>query len=292
VTIEFNHFGPPKPGMKGSQIKDRSAGTVVRYNYIEQSPAGWDLDLVDPQNGWDALGSKNTYKQTFVYGNIVVNNDVTRFPDYVHWNQDSTLAGHGRAEIADGKLLFYDNTILNIGNVEDYAAGVWWPFNFTWGGFDCAAQSPTGLVDLRNNIIASLPRTAGHSPAPAQFGFCNGNFNFGTNWVSLGWTSKTTGAVTGTGNLVSPVDNVPAFVSVPSDLHLMTTSSARNIGSELASETTNNYLALNLAPTRQYVYNQKAGPRPSSGAGSDAGAFSFNPSLLQPPTDVLIVKIP
>jgi hypothetical protein len=290
VTIEYNRFGPPKVGMKGSQIKDRSAGTVIRYNYIEQSPAGWDLDLVDPQNAWDALGVKNTFTQTFVYGNILVNNDVSRFPDYVHWNQDSTLTGHGRAEISGSKLLFYNNTLMNIGNLEDYGSGVWWPFNFTWGGFDCSSTSPVGIVDVRDNIFASLPRTPGHQPAGVQFGFCDGNFAFGANWVSIGWTTKSSGSVTGVANIVAPSVNDPGFVSVPSDLHLSLASTARSIGTALAAEVKSNFLTLDLTPTVQYVYHQKITNRPSSGPGSDAGAFAFIGTQISAPTNLRIVK--
>jgi hypothetical protein len=46
VTIEYNRYGPARAGMQGSQLKDRSAGTVIRYNYIEASGGGWMLDLV------------------------------------------------------------------------------------------------------------------------------------------------------------------------------------------------------------------------------------------------------
>ncbi len=48
MILEFNRFGPMKSGATGSQIKDRSAGTVIRYNYIEQ-PQGYMMDLVEPR---------------------------------------------------------------------------------------------------------------------------------------------------------------------------------------------------------------------------------------------------
>jgi hypothetical protein len=65
-------FRPQRSGGNGSQIKDRSAGTVIRYNRIETSN-GWFFDLVEPENSWDVLGSRSTYKQAFVYGNVIVN---------------------------------------------------------------------------------------------------------------------------------------------------------------------------------------------------------------------------
>jgi hypothetical protein len=63
VVYEYNHFGHMRAGARGSQLKDRSAGTIVRYNYIEGSPSGWMLDLVEPENGYQALASRAAYKQ-------------------------------------------------------------------------------------------------------------------------------------------------------------------------------------------------------------------------------------
>lgn len=35
ITYEYNHFGPLRTGCIGNNLKDRSAGTVIRYNWIE-----------------------------------------------------------------------------------------------------------------------------------------------------------------------------------------------------------------------------------------------------------------
>jgi hypothetical protein len=96
VLIEGNHFGTVRSGMFGSQIKDRSAGTVIRYNYIEQAPSSWDIDLVEPQEGAPVLEASPRYKQAFVYGNIIVNTIAPDNFDVVHWNEDHYI-GDGRA---------------------------------------------------------------------------------------------------------------------------------------------------------------------------------------------------
>src|SRR4029453_10639399 len=79
-TYEYNHFGPMRAGAMGSQLKDRSAGTVIRYNYIERSPSGWMIDLVEPENGYAALGARPTYRQTFVYGNVLISTGTSNVP--------------------------------------------------------------------------------------------------------------------------------------------------------------------------------------------------------------------
>jgi hypothetical protein len=270
VLIECNHYGAERPGTLGSQIKDRSAGTVIRYNHIEQSPAGWDLDLVEPQEGWPTLGSLATYRQAFVYGNLIVNRGVDQ-PNLVHWNEDHQ-AGQGRATLSGGKLFFYDNTVVTIADQADL--GAFDVFNVTWGGYDCPPGSLAGVIDVRNNVFASLPRTAG-APVPAlRFGYCGQeNLAFGRNWVSPGWTAH--GAtVTGAGDLVSPAGDDPGFVAAGSDdFHLTAASSAAGIGGALAPEVTSNSLGLDLTPVLQLTGDGGTTARSASGAGSDAGAF-------------------
>src|SRR5262249_15817069 len=47
IVFQNNRFGRLRPGSKGLNLKDRSAGTVVRYNWIEGGARL--LDLVEPQ---------------------------------------------------------------------------------------------------------------------------------------------------------------------------------------------------------------------------------------------------
>jgi len=273
VVIEYNHYGQVKTGALGNQIKDRSAGTIVRYNYIEQSPQGWDLDLVNPQNSWPVLGSLPTYGHDFVYGNIIVN--LILGQDFVHWNEDDQ-SGQGRANQANGMLAFYDNTIVVVANQSD-TYGSLDLFNETWGGYDCSSGTLPGVIDQRNNIYASLPRTAGSAGVPLQFGYCGQeNLNFGTNWISPGWSLWKQGkaAATGTASLVSPAGDDPGFVNAAgNDFHLAAGSSALGIGGALAPAVTSNPEGLDLTPVLQYVANQTVETRSASGVGSDVGAF-------------------
>ena len=273
VTIEYNHYGAMKTGALGSQIKDRSAGTIIRYNYIEQSPQGWDLDLVNPQNSWAVLGFLSAYGHDFVYGNIIVDKSLGQ--DLIHWNEDDQ-SGHGRANQASGTLAFYDNTVVLVANQSDIYGSLDL-FNETWGGFDCPSGALPGVIDQRNNIFASLPRTAGSAVVPLQFGYCGlENLSFGANWVSPGWSLWKHGAASATGaaGIVSPSANDPGFVNAAgNDFHLTAAASASGIGGALAPAVTSNPEGLDLTPVLQYVTDQQVQTRSTDRAGSDVGAF-------------------
>jgi parallel beta helix pectate lyase-like protein len=296
TIYEYNYYGPQRSGAWGSDLKDRGAGTVIRYNYFDSAPSGWLIDLPEPENGWDALGfSNNEYKQVFIYGNVFVNNG-NYSPNYFHWDEDHYAQGttnptgqHGRAAIAGGRLFFYNNTVLTIGNQSDFGyAASFHLFNTTYGGYECnPSGARPGIVDVRNNIFAVLPRTAGQPIPIQQFAYCDDqNFNFGVNWVSPGWVTNTSGSVTGLSNIFSPAGNDPGFVNIgTNDLHLTTGSSALNIAGPLAPEVINNYMGLDLTPIAQHVFRQLTEVR--SGL-TDLGAYQYNPSVpdTAPPTVV------
>ena len=273
VIYEYNRFGPMRPRALGSQLKDRSAGTVIRYNYIEASPSGWMIDLVEPENGYAALGLKASFEHTFVYGNVLVSRGATvNGPNLVHWNEDHQQQ-RGRAVRPGSKLLFYHNTVVVVANQGDFNSVH--VFNTTWGGYDCPPATPAGVVDIRNNIFAALPRTPGARTPIMRFAYCRDtNLAFGPNWASPGWVSGTTGTLAGSASIVSPVNNSPGFLST-TDFHLARGSSASGIGGALAPEVVSNALGLSLVPTLQYVEHQAVTKRVWSGTGSDAGAFEL-----------------
>jgi hypothetical protein len=281
VIYEFNRFGPMRDGARGSQLKDRSVGTIVRYNYMEASPSGWMMDLVEPENSYDALGPLPAFAQTFVYGNVLISTSATQAPNLVHWNEDHQR-GVGRAVQATGRLFFYHNTVLVIADSSTFPE--FHIFNTTWGGYDCPPTSALGIIDIRNNILASMPRTAGTRAPAVRFVYCRQtNLTFGANWVSPGWQTGSTASVTGASKLVFPPDNSPGFVSA-TDLHLTAASSAARIGTALAPEVMNDSLGQSLVPTQQYVPHQQVTTRPRSGAGSSAGAFEVTrPPMRSPP---------
>jgi len=70
VIFQGNRFGPQRPGARGNQIKDRSAGTIVRYNWIEGG--AHLLDLVEPEEALPMLRKDERFHTTYVYGNVFI----------------------------------------------------------------------------------------------------------------------------------------------------------------------------------------------------------------------------
>src|SRR6185436_4112145 len=68
IRFEGNYLGRLLTGAGGNNLKDRSAGTVIRYNWIEGGNR--QLDLVD---GEDSIAIRNDpgYHSAYVYGNIL-----------------------------------------------------------------------------------------------------------------------------------------------------------------------------------------------------------------------------
>jgi hypothetical protein len=270
VTIEYNHYGPTRAGMLGSQLKDRSAGSVIRYNYIEASGGGWMLDLVEPENGWGALGSRATYAQDFVYGNVF--NNKLHSQNTIHWNEDH-YGGIGRATVPGGKLSFYANTMATVANASDM--GHYFLVNPNWGAYDCPTVPLPAVIDVRNNIIAALPRTPGSAVPAMQLGYCGSeNFSLGKNWMSPGWYTSG-GTVAGAANMFVPAINDPGFVNLAGDdYHILPGSSPTGIGQALPGNIVTNATGMDQTPTQQYVYHTQVTARASrGGAGSDLGAF-------------------
>ena len=71
IVFQDNHYGALRPGADGNNLKDRSGGLVVRYNWIENGNR--QLDLVETDH--DELVADPRYNETFVYGNVLVESD-------------------------------------------------------------------------------------------------------------------------------------------------------------------------------------------------------------------------
>lgn len=78
--VEGNYFGPPTPSQTSvAQLKARSTGTVVRYNWFNSSHR--TLDIVEAQDAipdwmyrnYSADEILRYYRSSYVYGNVFVN---------------------------------------------------------------------------------------------------------------------------------------------------------------------------------------------------------------------------
>lgn len=105
ITYQYNFFGPLRSGAGGNNLKDRSAGCVIRYNWIESG--GRQLDLVD--SGDPAVYGLSSYNSTFVYGNVLVEPAGAGNSQIVHYGGDTGTTSRYRK----GTLYFYNNTVIS-----------------------------------------------------------------------------------------------------------------------------------------------------------------------------------
>ena len=105
ITFQYNVYRALRSGSNGSALKDRSAGTVIRYNWIEDGNR--QLDLVDAT--LPSIFSDPRYRETFVYGNTLIEVVNTNNNQIVSYGGDSGNTLNYRK----GTLYFYNNTVVS-----------------------------------------------------------------------------------------------------------------------------------------------------------------------------------
>jgi len=241
MVYQFNYFGPLRAGCLGNNLKDRSAGLVVRYNWIESGNR--QLDLVDAEDSL-TLVNDPSYRQTFVYGNLLIEPDGAGNSQIVHYGGDSGDTSIYRK----GTLYFYNNTIVSTrtGNTT--------LFRFSTNDETC---------DCRNNIVWTT--ASGDHLALVN---AAGMLRLTNNWLKSGWVASHSG-LTGTidndgGNLAG---DSPGFVDAANqDYHLVRQSPCVNTGAALAPGA--------YAPDYQYVKHRLFEVRPADGK-LDLGALEL-----------------
>lgn len=157
ITFEYNHYGPLCDGCEGNNLKDRSAGTVIRYNWIESGNR--QLDLVESDHA-ELVGAES-YARTFVYGNVLIEPEGAGNSQILHYGGD----GDDLDAYRKGTLYFYFNTVVSLrsGNTtvfrlstEDESV---WAFNNVFSvaaeGSSLAVSAGSGQVRLTQNWMPS-----------------------------------------------------------------------------------------------------------------------------------------
>jgi hypothetical protein len=260
ITFQYNHFGPLTAGSLGSNLKDRSAGTVIRYNLIDGG--AHLLDLVNPQDSAPQATQDPNFHQTYVYGNILVNGvDAPVSALMIHYGGDDG----NTATYRKGTLYFYNNTVVVQANQST-----------SWRVVLFQLETNDESVDARNNIVYCGPATAGATKTELTLMNTAGNATFGVNWVSPGWVASRsrvpfTGTISGTGNFISNTANNPGFINLAGgDYHLAAGSQAIDAGTAQASGVSETY-----AVTEQYQAPQTETARTVQGKAIDLGAFEY-----------------
>jgi hypothetical protein len=104
IRFEGNCYGPLRTGAGGNNLKDRSAGTVIRHNWIEGGNR--QLDLVESE----ALHALPSYSTTYVYGNVLVERGDEGNNQILHYGGDGGDTDFYRK----GTLHFFHNTVVSV----------------------------------------------------------------------------------------------------------------------------------------------------------------------------------
>ena len=275
VVYEFNFYDLPKAGATCSQLKDRSAGQVIRYNYILQ--AGHHLDLVEAQDGATVFLSLPGYRESFVYGNIFyMTKPLPAEENFIHYAYDGVPANS-----RDGVLYLYHNTFVIERDYNEAYRIVLLKLN------------GRNAVDFRNNIVVNKPVTALQTNPLLGLTYNGGTVISGVNWVSPHWANcrdgvgSCTSIVTGTERFYTPVSAWvdPGFADIAArNFSLLPTSTAIGRAGPLAPAVTSNSLGMDLTPVCQYAGTKAHTIRPGV---RDLGAFE-RASLVIAPSSVVL----
>ena len=210
TVIEFNHYGPLRAGADGNGPKDRSVGTVVRYNRIDEGAHA--IDLVEAEDFPGYALKDPAYRTTFVYGNQIKKSG--NAGSFIHYGGDhfgsTPGANWGEPLFRKGTLYFFNNTVYVTGSsaelfqldTTEERAEV---FNNI---FVFADSVPVGQRSMR------AARDVGAAWTPG------GILNLGRNWISSGWADSDVNHPV-KGQLLGAA-NVPTGASAPIDLTSMT----------------------------------------------------------------------
>ncbi len=208
IVFQYNRFGPLRDGCLGNNLKDRSAGTVIRYNWIEGGNR--QLDLVETD--YEELASLPAYRSTRVYGNFLIEPEDAGNRQICHYGGD----GGDESLYRKGVLYFYHNTLVSLRSDRTTLLRL---------------STNDETCDCRNNILYTLHDGTGLAMLDAT-----GLLRLRANWTKPGWKGSH-GTLTGTildegGNLSGAS---PEFLSeVEQDYRLAPASACIDAGTALA----------------------------------------------------------
>jgi len=246
ILYQYNHFTPQREGCLGSNLKDRSSGNIIRYNWIEGGNK--QIDLPDSSDR-DEIMLDPRYKETFVYGNILIEPDGDGNPEMVTYGGDMGDPSKYRK----GTLYFYNNTVISHRSDE-------------W--FLIKLKTNDESADVRNNIIYGT----GPGELCAMSGWC-GTLWMSHNWLKRGWRyshagTEFQGRVIIDGIQITGDD--PGFADFEAqDFHLAADSPCIDAGMPLAEAAAGRFEV-----DMQYVKHRAVEERPVD-AVIDIGAYEY-----------------
>ncbi|MEY4765822.1 MAG: hypothetical protein RI907_2495 [Pseudomonadota bacterium] len=257
VVYEFNRVGPLRSNARGNALKDRSVGTVVRYNHLIEGARA--LDLVEPEDMPDTAQAHLSEQATYIYGNLIVKNGDSG--TVVHYGGD-----HQGSEsmFRAGPLYFFHNTV--------YMTGGWSRL------FQLSTTRQT--AEVFHNVLAGAPgiELGLRAGQDVDAGWTTGGvLHLGRNFIQSVWWPGASpwhpvaGTLTGTELLLSTTAPTLAAGSYLPLAGSLLVDAATTVSADLQA-------VLNAHPVNQTFDATLAGaPQPVArtvrGAAADLGAF-------------------
>ena len=248
ATFQFNRFGPLRKDCQGVNFKSRAAGTVFRYNWVQ----GGSHCINIPESRTKAVLDDPGYRQTFVYGNVLIKDDR-------HANNQVIQYG---GELGDpnwyrkGVLYFFNNTVI---------------VDRSMGTVLFHVSTPDETVDCRNNIFYQA-RKGGNLAVLAK----SAKIHVQNNWFSDNWRMTFQSHPSPTLLALNHSGTDPGFRdAATSDFHLIDGSPCVNVPGKL-TDAVHSHRSIPY----QYLSHQQREPRPNVDVASesiDLGAFGFKP---------------
>lgn len=284
-VFQYNRIGREREGALGSSLKDRSSGTLIRYNWIESNAR--TLDLVEAEDA-NTVVAEPTYGNAYVFGNILINeiddnDNYASAANMVHFGadnmaDDSNGACTGALGVCrNGTLYFYHNTVI-IKDYREIAQGSNWVQDRI---FEISIADAT--VDVRNNIFHLFaPHGFPNLTLMRNHGTANLN---GTNWITHGWVehvlvtdwSQWTGTVNYNGTLIEGDD--PGLVMIAGQSGNLATDNYSPVETspvlDQATVLAPQVLNAGYAVDQMYRLHQSWTPRSAGGSGMDLGALEL-----------------
>ena len=221
ILFEANHYGPLRAGAGGNNLKDRSAGTVIRFNWIEDGNR--QLDLVETD--YDFIAQHASYAQTFVYGNVLYESRDDGNSQMIHFGGD----GGG---VYRGTLYLFHNTFLSLRSGNTTLV---------------ALSTDSQALDARNDLVAS-------SAGPNTLALTNGRgaSTWHNSYLPTEYRSTHQGSLSGSVDTVDVrTGDAPGFMDqAAGDLRLRTDSEAAGPTADHAAATAGYPVVSSFDPTQ------------------------------------------